>query len=61
MLGEPLSMLVPQVVGFRLTGSLPEGATATDLVLTVTELTASCSPTGSTTDRWTARPTGASI
>ncbi len=38
MLGEPLSMLVPQVVGFRLTGSLPEGATATDLVLTVTEI-----------------------
>src|SRR5436190_460770 len=38
MLGEPLSMLVPQVVGFRLRGSLPEGATATDLVLTVTEL-----------------------
>jgi aconitate hydratase len=37
MLGEPLSMLVPQVVGFRLTGRLPEGATATDLVLTVTE------------------------
>ena len=38
MLGEPLSMLVPQVVGFRLTGELPEGATATDLVLTVTEI-----------------------
>src|SRR3712207_1212331 len=38
MLGEPLSMLVPQVVGFRLTGQLPEGATATDLVLTVTEI-----------------------
>jgi len=38
MLGQPLSMLVPQVVGFRMTGSLPEGATATDLVLTVTEL-----------------------
>jgi aconitate hydratase A / 2-methylisocitrate dehydratase len=38
MLGEPLSMLVPQVVGFRLTGRLPEGATATDLVLTVTEI-----------------------
>jgi aconitate hydratase len=38
MLGEALSMLVPQVVGFRLTGSLPEGATATDLVLTVTEI-----------------------
>ena len=38
MLGEPLSMLVPQVVGFRLSGELREGATATDLVLTVTEL-----------------------
>src|SRR3954453_22674346 len=37
MLGEPVSMLMPQVVGFRLTGSLPEGATATDLVLTVTQ------------------------
>jgi aconitate hydratase len=38
MLGEPISMLVPQVVGFRLTGALPEGATATDLVLTVTQI-----------------------
>jgi aconitate hydratase len=38
MLGQPVSMLVPQVVGFKLTGSLQEGATATDLVLTVTEL-----------------------
>ena len=38
MLGEALSMLVPQVVGFRLTGGLPEGATATDLVLTVTQI-----------------------
>jgi aconitate hydratase len=38
MLGQPLSMLVPQVVGFKLSGSLPEGATATDLVLTVTEI-----------------------
>ncbi|HEV3404607.1 MAG TPA: aconitase family protein, partial [Gaiellaceae bacterium] len=38
MLGQPLSMLVPQVVGFRLSGELPEGATATDLVLTVTEI-----------------------
>jgi aconitate hydratase len=38
MLGEALSMLVPQVVGFRLSGALPEGATATDLVLTVTEI-----------------------
>ena len=38
MLGQPVSMLVPQVVGFKLTGSLPEGATATDLVLTVTQM-----------------------
>jgi aconitate hydratase len=38
MLGQPVSMLIPQVVGFRLTGVLPEGATATDLVLTVTEM-----------------------
>ncbi len=37
MLGQPSSMLVPEVVGFRLTGKLPEGATATDLVLTITE------------------------
>jgi aconitate hydratase len=38
MLGQPVSMLLPQVVGFRLGGELPEGATATDLVLTVTEM-----------------------
>ena len=38
MLGQPMSMLIPQVLGFRLTGELPEGATATDLVLTVTEM-----------------------
>jgi aconitate hydratase len=38
MLGEPVTMLIPDVVGFKLTGELPEGATATDLVLTVTEL-----------------------
>ena len=38
MLGQPISMLLPQVVGFKLTGELPEGATATDLVLTVTEM-----------------------
>ena len=38
MLGQPMSMLLPQVVGFRLLGALPEGATATDLVLTVTEM-----------------------
>ncbi|PYO26528.1 MAG: aconitate hydratase AcnA [Gemmatimonadetes bacterium] len=38
MLGQPVSMLIPQVVGFRLTGKLAEGATATDLVLTVTEM-----------------------
>ncbi len=37
MLGQPVSMLVPRVVGFELTGELPEGATATDLVLTITE------------------------
>ncbi|MFM7625720.1 MAG: aconitate hydratase AcnA [Gammaproteobacteria bacterium] len=38
MLGQPVTMLIPQVVGFRLTGQLPPGATATDLVLTVTEM-----------------------
>jgi len=38
MLGQPVSMLIPEVVGFRLTGSLNEGITATDLVLTVTQM-----------------------
>jgi aconitate hydratase len=38
MLGQPISMLLPQVVGFKLSGYLPEGATATDLVLTVTQM-----------------------
>jgi aconitate hydratase len=38
MLGQPVSMLIPHVIGFRLKGKLPEGATATDLVLTVTEM-----------------------
>ncbi|OJW17785.1 MAG: aconitate hydratase 1 [Planctomycetales bacterium 71-10] len=38
MLGQPVSMLVPQVIGFKLSGKLPEGATATDLVLTVTQM-----------------------
>ena len=38
MLGQPIYMLMPEVVGFRLTGELPEGATATDLVLTVTQI-----------------------
>ncbi|WP_444812366.1 aconitate hydratase AcnA [Stenotrophomonas maltophilia] len=38
MLGQPSSMLIPQVVGFKLTGKLPEGATATDLVLSVTQM-----------------------
>ena len=38
MLGQPVSMLLPEVVGFRLRGNLPEGSTATDLVLTVTEI-----------------------
>jgi len=37
MLGQPVSMLIPEVIGFRMSGKLPEGATATDLVLTVTQ------------------------
>jgi aconitate hydratase len=38
MLGQPLTMLIPEVIGFRITGAMPAGATATDLVLTVTEM-----------------------
>ncbi|WP_376690493.1 aconitate hydratase AcnA [Wenzhouxiangella sp. EGI_FJ10409] len=38
MLGQPISMLIPQVIGFKLTGRLPEGTTATDLVLTITDM-----------------------
>ena len=38
MLGQPISMLIPEVIGFKMTGRLPEGATATDLVLTVTQM-----------------------
>src|SRR5689334_8145254 len=38
VLGQPVSMLIPRVVGFKLTGELPEGSTATDLVLTITEM-----------------------
>ncbi|HTX51513.1 MAG TPA: aconitate hydratase AcnA, partial [Caulobacteraceae bacterium] len=38
MLGQPIPMLIPEVIGFRLTGALPEGATATDMVLTVTQM-----------------------
>jgi aconitate hydratase len=38
MLGQPVSMLIPEVIGFKLNGKLPEGATATDLVLTVTQM-----------------------
>ena len=38
MLGQPMSMLIPEVIGFEFTGRLPEGATATDLVLRVTEM-----------------------
>jgi aconitate hydratase len=38
MLGQPISMLIPEVIGFRLSGKLPEGSTATDLVLTVTQM-----------------------
>ncbi len=46
MLGQPLSMLIPQVLGFKLTGELQEGATATDLVLTVTEMLRRCGVVG---------------
>nr|MBW0150068.1 aconitate hydratase [Phenylobacterium sp.] len=38
MLGQPIPMLIPEVIGFQLTGAMPEGATATDLVLTVTQM-----------------------
>src|SRR6202000_630980 len=38
MLGQPISMLIPEIVGFKLTGKLKEGVTATDLVLTVTQM-----------------------
>ncbi len=38
MLGQPISMVIPEVIGFRFTGALPEGVTATDLVLTVTQM-----------------------
>lgn len=38
MLDQPISMLVPRVVGFKLTGSIPEGVTATDVVLTITDM-----------------------
>jgi aconitate hydratase len=38
MLGQPIPMLIPEVIGFRLTGAMPQGATATDLVLTVTQM-----------------------
>jgi len=38
MLGQPISMVIPEVIGFKVTGALPEGTTATDLVLTVTEM-----------------------
>jgi aconitate hydratase A / 2-methylisocitrate dehydratase len=47
MLGQPLSMLIPQVTGVRLSGALPEGATATDLVLTIAELLRSVGVVGS--------------
>src|SRR5207244_5426404 len=38
MLGQPVAMLIPRVVGFKLTGEIPPGATATDVVLTITQL-----------------------
>ncbi|MGH3908356.1 MAG: aconitase family protein, partial [Pseudonocardiaceae bacterium] len=46
MLGQPVSMLIPQVVGFKLTGSIPAGATATDVVLTITEILRRCGVVG---------------
>jgi aconitate hydratase len=46
MLGQPISMLIPQVVGFRLTGGLTEGVTATDLVLTITQMLRSAGVVG---------------
>ena len=56
MLGQPISMLVPQVVGFKLTGALPEGATATDLVLTVTEILRRTGVVGKFVEFFGARP-----
>jgi aconitate hydratase len=52
MLGQPMSMLIPQVIGFKLTGELQEGATATDLVLTVTEMLRAIVPIDAETLRY---------
>src|SRR6476620_809145 len=52
MLGQPVSMLVPQVVGFKLTGELPEGSTATDLVLTVTQMLREVGVVGKFVEFW---------
>ena len=46
MLGQPISMVIPEVIGFRLTGKLKEGVTATDLVLTVTQMLRSAGVVG---------------
>lgn len=68
MLGQPSSMLIPQVVGFKLSGKLPEGATATDLVLTVTQMlrkagvsasSSSSMATAYSTCRWPTAPPSA--
>ena len=59
MLGEAISMLVPQVVGFELTGALPEGATATDLVLTVTQILRETGVVGKFVEYFGARPRAA--
>ena len=56
MLGQPVSMLIPQVVGFRLTGELPEGSTATDLVLTVTQMLRERGVVGKFVEFFGARP-----
>ena len=59
MLGQPVSMLIPEVVGFKLHGKLPEGATATDLVLTVTEMLRKKGVVGKFVEFYRRRPGGA--
>jgi len=56
MLGQPISMLIPRVVGFELTGSLPEGTTATDLVLTIVEMLRSHGVVGKFVEFYGKRP-----
>ena len=56
MLGQPLSMVLPEVIGFKLTGKLKEGITATDLVLTVTEMLRARGVVGKFVEFFGARP-----